>query len=424
MDADVHINIDERQLVEEFTKLRLTPNLARKKQRGEVFTPDTLINEMLDKLPNEVWSNEELKWFDPAVGIGNFMIQVYYRLMKGLEDKIPDESKRKEHIVSNMLYMSEIDDDNVSACRKIFGVGCNAYHGDTLLLDTEKTFGMDKFDVIVGNPPYNANGTLGTGNTIWTKFVHLALGSLNDDGYLVFVHPSGWRKPDSEKSKNSGLFELMTKSNHVLYLEMHSSRDGMKTFNAGTKYDWYILHTRNNDGNLKTVVRDEDGVIADVDLTKWSWLPNKKLLSVYELMGTGCKVLYSRSSYGADNKKRVSKEKTQEFKYPLIHSTPQSGVRYMYSNTKEFGMFGVSKVIFGDSGINDVVIDMKGKYGMTQHALAIEVSSKEEASEVSYALKTEAFQEILSACTWSNYQIDWRLFAFFKRDFYKRFLLE
>jgi hypothetical protein len=45
----------------------------------------------------------------------------------------------------------------------------------------------------------------------------------------------------------------------------------------------------------------------------------------------------------------------------------------MYSNRNDLGMFGVSKVIFGDSGINDVVIDMEGKYGMTQHAIALEV---------------------------------------------------
>jgi type I restriction-modification system DNA methylase subunit len=166
MDTDV--NIDDRELVAHFTQLKLAPDDKRKRARGEVFTPDKLINEMLDKLPNEVWSKMGFKWFDPAVGVGNFMIQVYYRLMTGLEDKIPDENKRKEHILSSMLYMSEIDTDNVRDCRSIFGVGCNIYHGDTLSLDTVATFGLEHFDIVVGNPPYNANGTLGTGNTIWS----------------------------------------------------------------------------------------------------------------------------------------------------------------------------------------------------------------------------------------------------------------
>jgi hypothetical protein len=47
-----------------------------------------LVNEMLDKLPNGVWKNKNLKWFDPATGIGNFTIAVYFRLMEGLKEEI------------------------------------------------------------------------------------------------------------------------------------------------------------------------------------------------------------------------------------------------------------------------------------------------------------------------------------------------
>ena len=43
-----------------------------------------LVNEMLDKLPIEVWTNKELKWLDPCCGMGNFPIAVYLRLMKTL----------------------------------------------------------------------------------------------------------------------------------------------------------------------------------------------------------------------------------------------------------------------------------------------------------------------------------------------------
>jgi hypothetical protein len=63
----------------------------------------------------------------------------------------------------------------------------------------------------------------------------------------------------------------------------------------------------------------------------------------------------------------MSKVKKDVFKYPCIHSTPKSGVRYMYSNKNDNCNFGVSKVIFGDSGINNPILDFDGKYGMTQH---------------------------------------------------------
>ena len=73
-------NVDDQQLVREFLQLKLTPNIENKKNNGEVFTPEFLIEEMLDKLPKKVWSNPDLKWFDPTVGVGNFMIFVYYNV--------------------------------------------------------------------------------------------------------------------------------------------------------------------------------------------------------------------------------------------------------------------------------------------------------------------------------------------------------
>ena len=36
---------------------------SEKKKFGEVFTPMNLVNEMLDKLPKDVWTNEKLKWY-------------------------------------------------------------------------------------------------------------------------------------------------------------------------------------------------------------------------------------------------------------------------------------------------------------------------------------------------------------------------
>ena len=59
---------------------------VEKKTFGEVFTKFELINEMLDTLPAEVWSNPDLKWLDPANGIGNFPVVVMQRLMIGLKE--------------------------------------------------------------------------------------------------------------------------------------------------------------------------------------------------------------------------------------------------------------------------------------------------------------------------------------------------
>jgi hypothetical protein len=99
-------------------------------------------------------------------------------------------------------------------------------------------------------------------------------------------------------------------------------------------------------------------------MNKFGWLPNSNIDSIQNILAKEhnekCTIIYDRTSYGADKKDRMSKTKTDEFKYPCIHSTPKNGVRYMYSNVNDRGHFGVSKVIFGESGIHNPIIDMEG----------------------------------------------------------------
>jgi hypothetical protein len=97
--------IDKPKELLELINECLKPKESEKKQFGEVFTPMKLVNEMLDKLPKDVWSNKNLKWLDPCCSMGNFPIAVYLKLMTGLEKSINDKNKRKKHILENMIYM-------------------------------------------------------------------------------------------------------------------------------------------------------------------------------------------------------------------------------------------------------------------------------------------------------------------------------
>lgn len=131
--------IDEPKKLIEFISERLKPKDIEKHKFGEVFTPMKLVSEMVDKLPNSVFTDEKLKWCDPANGMGNFPICIYFRLMEGLKEKIKDKHKRKKHILENMLYMSELNKKNVYICKQIFDINnefkLNIYEGDSLKLD-------------------------------------------------------------------------------------------------------------------------------------------------------------------------------------------------------------------------------------------------------------------------------------------------
>ena len=403
----------------------LKPKDIEKKQFGEVFTPMKLVNEMLDKLPKEVWTNKKLKWLDPCTGMGNFPIAVYLRLIETLKEEITDIKKRKKHILENMLYMCELNKKNVLITKQIFDLNnefkLNIHEGDFLEFNSLNIFGVKDFDIIIGNPPYNASGTKATGNTIWQLFVKNSIKLLKSNGYICFVHPNGWRKPNTEKGKFYGLFETMTKQNTLLYLEIHDTKDGMKQFNCGTRYDWYILQKKKNE-NSKTKILDQNNISYDINLNKYSWLANCELELIDKLIANEnedkCKILQSMSAYEG-RKKWISKTETKEFKYPVIHSTPKDKPRFMWSNRNDNGHYGIKKIIFGDSGINNPIIDIEGKYGMTQHAMAIIIDDIKEGQILSKALCSASFEKILKACLWSSFAIEWGMFKDFKKNFYE-----
>lgn len=401
-----------------------------KKLFGEVMTPISLVEEMLSHLPEGVWKNKDLKFLDPCNGVGIFSSVIVSKLMEGLSDSIPNEEERYKHIMENMLYVCELQPKNM------FLYLCGFDPDDEFLLNIHcgsfldkgfdnkmKEWGIEKFDIIVGNPPYNAGqnaeGKRGGGDSLWDDFVRKALNSMiRDNGYLVYVHPSAWRKPPSERSKTNDLLHLMTNENQMLYLEIHNSQDGMKTFGAATRYDFYLIKRCEKFTN--TTVVDEIGKIHSINCSEWKFIPNFNFETILPLLGSGCEIIFNVSNYET-RKIWVSSEQTEEFCYPLVHSTPKSGTRYMYSSRNDNGHFGIPKVIFGETGIADVIIDMKGNYGMTQQAMAIRVESIADANSIKNALMSKAFSEILTACSWSNYRIDWRMFMYFHKDFWKRF---
>jgi hypothetical protein len=349
--------------------------------------------------------------------------------MKGLEWTIPNEEERYKHIMENMIYVCELQPKNVFLYMYAFDpedkYALNIYNGSYLTEGFNKhmlDLGVEKFDVIVMNPPYNSdsNTNKSTGHSLWDKFVVKTINNLNENGYLVAVHPGAWR---GAGKKTNDVRTLML-SKQIEYLELHSVEDGLKTFGAQTRYDWYCLKNTNN--YLPTKIKDYDGKVVRVQTNKLPFIPNKNIefiLSLVAKNGEDTVKLIADSSYH-HQLAHISGVQSEEFKYPCIYSIDKNGnLNLKWSNTNQKGHFGQPKFIFPSGDIRSInfLIDAKGEYGMTQFAKGI-IDEPKNFEHIYKAFRSEKFKELVKSCSMSLTEINKNIIATFRKDFWMDFI--
>ena len=378
----------------------LKPKEIEKKKFGEVFTPICLVNEMLDKLPKEIWKDKTLKWFDPAVGMGNFPIAVYLRLMKGLKNKIKDKKERKKWILEKMLYMSELNKKNVLVCKQIFDINneykLNIYNGDSLKADFNKIFDIAEFDIIIGNPPYQEAKKTGD-NKLYLDFTKKCLKILKKNGLLVFITPINVKNYLTCQNKNRGYIDNLY---NIKFLSINTSN---KYFpNIGTYFAYFVIEkcivnkTKTNviflrNGNIETdiitikksynlplcISRHDISIINKVsNLIK----KNHKLFDIKK----ASYIINNKSTYQRIRKQhlisgKISSKKTSTFKYKIIDkinkTNPYPGI-YYYNDIK-MDEYGLPKIIMCCGGYLTPEYDEKGKYNLSDNMIYLNCISKE-----------------------------------------------
>ena len=78
----------------------------RIRQTGEVFTPLELVDEMLSKLPEEVWAPDKT-FLEPSCGDGNFLVRIVaWKIWKGSTAKQALETTYGVDLMPDNVYAS------------------------------------------------------------------------------------------------------------------------------------------------------------------------------------------------------------------------------------------------------------------------------------------------------------------------------
>ena len=407
----------------------LAPKDLERQKFGEIYTPLRLVDEMLDSLPKEVWTNPDLKWLDPANGMGNFPIKTFLRLSQSLKGKVKDPAK---HIVENMLYMIDINGKNNEIAKKLFKKLAPTAEPNIEKIDPEKGFFANEplvfnkktiknFDIIMGNPPYNPpkTETGSSGNSIWQNFVIKSHSILNDKGYLLFVHPPGWKKPTDEifktekfeegdytkQIRQGQVWQVLKDSGVFKFIYTNDQRSktiGKEYIDYFPAVDYYVYQKggKKSDCDTKNIflgqIIESKDVVLNYDL---KYLPNlitKESQDILQKVTSkdGKKPIFIANRHLTYNKNLFSKV----MKYKYFYETKKGGIPvYAYSDI-EIDNVNENKVVFnffgGIDGYYVEYISKQEKIGSAHHSMYSKVDSDKEGKILESFFKSDVVKFI------------------------------
>jgi hypothetical protein len=380
---------------------------VEKKKYGEVMTPLDLVKEMLATLPEDVWSNPNLKWLDPANGTGPYPIMVVYKLMNGLKEWEPDDEKRYRHIIENMIYVCELQPKNMflymCAVDPFDTYKLNIYTGSFLEEGFDKhmkeVWSVEKFDIIMGNPPYQTTNATGD-NKLYLDFSKKSINILLKFGNLLFVTPKSITDYILLCDKNRSYFDDFYQIDYLVIDTPAKYFNGVgstflffnlkkEKYHKPTKIVCYNMMKEEVVSNI-SLERGQSipNIVSDLDLSIISKIRNKKEKFDFRKMKMNNREFRIRKKQFDDGK--VSILKTNEYSYPVIDglntSNPFPGKVYFIKNDFSDKK---PKLIINGSGYLCPSFDLNGDYFLSDNMIYIHLENENQFKNLKFIIESK-----------------------------------
>jgi len=315
------------------------------------FEIEPLVTEILNQLPDSVWTSKTTTFFDPAIGGGQFVKEIESRLLAA--------GHSKDNIRKRVFGFEESELHIRYAVNKHSLLGQYVRKPSMRVLELEENM---KFDVVVGNPPYEAtsdDGRKDQANNLWSKFTQKGMSLVKTGGHIAFVIPNSWLSPAADVGKGkhgTRFFNDYFQKFKTLILNVNECA---RHFDVGSTFSYFVVEKSVSSKFDTKVVTDQTEYV--MDLRDIHYLPktmhplaisiNKKVLDIVDKFGiVGNNLPETRMDMQADQ--------TKEFCVPAYHTSGKGGT-YWYAK-KAISTASKPKVIISISGNYVPVYDNGG----------------------------------------------------------------
>lgn len=330
------------------------------------FEISDLVVDILNNIPEKVWESKTSTFFDPCMGGGQFI--------KGVIDKLYKYGHTEKNIEKRIFGCEKHKNDVQYAIKKNKLIG-TFWAGNPL----EEEYEM-KFDIVLGNLPFQDGSQSGSQNKIYNQLSKMCLDIVSENGIVALITPASVLK----KSKRFSLI-----GQHGLKVVDFTADNH---FTVGVKIISWIVDFQHigkvtilhNDGNESC---SKDEIIYDYSAVDREFAALYQKLK--EVTNTPIKRMFKQNAVAAGDKK-FTKTKTHKYEIFILDKTRE--IVSSFYTKREPHLRGKKKFIISRTkGFNDSATVVSTHDFDVAHMFT-DVKNKQEIENIKSFLFSDYFQ--------------------------------